>query len=147
MTPQPVLLAADLEMKEETPESSSGEHESWSEETSDCGHISAKQFFPLVENEGLQDMMLDVPKPQRGQLAKVLLSYPSVIANTPGRTTVVQHYNYCRKCDPGTAEAIPHSIFTKGSGKAGARSDVKAQGNQTIHKSLGLSNCAGDKKG
>ena len=92
MTPQPVLLVADLETEEETSESSSGEHESWSEEMSDWGHISAEQFFPLVENEGLQDMMLDIPEPQRGQLAKVLSSYPSVIANTPGRTTVVQHY-------------------------------------------------------
>ena len=93
ITPQPVLLAADLETKEETPESSSGEHESWSEETSDWGHISAEQFFPLVENKGLQELMLDVPEPQRGQLTKVLLSYPGVIANTPGRATVVQHYN------------------------------------------------------
>ena len=67
MTPQTVLLAADFETKEETPESSSGEHESWSEETSDWGHINPEQFFPLVENEKLQDMMLDLPEPQRGQ--------------------------------------------------------------------------------
>ena len=52
-------------------------------------------------------MMLDVPEPQRGQLTKVLLSYLSVIANTPRRNTVVQHY------------------ITK----AGARSDVEGWGN------------------
>ena len=54
--------AADLETKEETPESGSGEHESWSEETSDWGQISAEHFFPLVQNEGLQDML---PEPQK----------------------------------------------------------------------------------
>ena len=90
--PQTVLLAADFETKEEALESSTGEHESWPEETSDWGHINAEQFFPLVENSGSQDLMLDVPEPQRGQLTKVLLSYPSVLANTPGRTTVVKHY-------------------------------------------------------
>ena len=36
--------------------------------------------------------MLDVSEPQMVQLTQVLLSYPNVIANTPGRTTLVQHY-------------------------------------------------------
>ena len=90
--PQTVLLAVDLETKEEALESSTGEHESWPNETSDWGHIHAEQFFPLVENSGLQDLMLDVPEPQTGQLTNVLLSYPSVIANTPGRTILVQYY-------------------------------------------------------
>ena len=56
------------------------------------GYINAEQFFAVVENEGLQDMMLDVLEPQRGQSNKVLLSYPSIIANTPRRTTIVQQY-------------------------------------------------------
>ena len=65
--PQTVLLAADFETKEEALESSTGEHESWPEETSDWEHINAEQFFPLVENSGSQDLILDVPEPQRGQ--------------------------------------------------------------------------------
>ena len=88
--PQTVLLAADLETKEEALESSTGEHESWPEETSDWRHINAEQFFPLMENSGLTNFMLDVPEPQRGQLTKILLSYHSVIANTQERTTIVK---------------------------------------------------------
>ena len=94
------------------------------------GYINAEQFFAVVENEGLQDMMLDVLEPQRGQSNKVLLSYPSIIANKYSKEN---YYSpaiyYGLKCDPGAAEAISHSIFTKGSGKVGARSDVEGQGN------------------
>ena len=63
-----VMLTADLETEEEALESSTGEHESWPEETSDWGHINAEQFSLLVENDVLQDLMLDVPEPQRVQL-------------------------------------------------------------------------------
>ena len=60
-------------------------------EIADWEHLSAEQFFPL-EDGGFQDSILDVPEPQRAQLTQVLLSYPYVITNTPGRTTLVQHY-------------------------------------------------------
>ena len=69
--PQTVFLAADFETKEEALESRTGEHESWPEETSDWWHINAERFFPLMENSGSQDLILDVPEPQRGQLTKV----------------------------------------------------------------------------
>ena len=93
MTPKPqtVLLAADLESMGDADESSSMEHQSWSAEIADWEHPSAEQFFPL-EDGGLQDVILDVLEPQRAQLTQVLLSYPNVITNTPGRTTLVQHY-------------------------------------------------------
>ena len=37
-------------------------------------------------------MILEVTEPQRAQLTQILLSYPNVITNTPGKTTLVQHY-------------------------------------------------------
>ena len=55
------------------------------------GAPCAEQFFPL-EDGGFQDLTLDVPESQKAQLTQVLLSYPNVIATTPGRTTLVQHY-------------------------------------------------------
>ena len=89
--PQVVLLAAEFEPQEDADESSSMEHEGWSSETADWEHLSAEQFFPL-EDGGFQDLTLDVPEYQKAQLTQVLLSYPNVIATTPGRTTLVQHY-------------------------------------------------------
>ena len=91
--PQKILLAADLEPIGDADGSSSMEHQSWSVEIADWEHpiASAEQFFPL-EDGGFQDVILDVPEPQRAQLTQVLLSYPNVITTTPGRTTLVQHY-------------------------------------------------------
>ena len=89
--PQTVLVAADLEPMEDADKSGSMEHQSWSGEIADWEHPSAEQFFPL-EDGGFQDVILDVPEPQRAQLTQVLLSYPNVITTTPGRTTLVQHY-------------------------------------------------------
>ena len=90
---QAVLLAAGSEPKDdvEGPRSADLEHERWSGETAEWGQLDAEQFFPL-ENGGSQDLMLDVSEPQKSQLKQVLLSYPDVIANAPGRTTLVQHY-------------------------------------------------------
>ena len=67
------------------------EHEGWSGETADWEHLSAEQFFQL-EDGGFQDLTLDVPESQKAQLTQILLSYPNVIAATPARTTLVQHY-------------------------------------------------------
>ena len=89
--PQTVLLAADLEPMEDADEFDSMEHESWWGETADWEHLSDQQFF-LLEDGGFQDLILDVSEPHRVQLTQVLLSSPNVIANTPGRTTLVQHY-------------------------------------------------------
>ena len=61
---QTVLLAADLEPMEDANESGSTEHQSWSGEIADWEHLSAEQFFPL-EDSGFQDLILDVPEPQR----------------------------------------------------------------------------------
>ena len=85
------MLAAEFEPQEDADEYSSMEHEGWSGETADWEHLSAEQFFPL-EDGGFQDLTLDVPESQKAQLTQVLLSYPNVIATTPGRITLVQHY-------------------------------------------------------
>ena len=85
------MLAADVEPLEDADESSHMEHEGWSGKTADWERLSAEQFFPL-EDGGFQDLTLDVPEPQKAQLTQVLLAYPNVIATTPGRTTLAQHY-------------------------------------------------------
>ena len=118
------------------------EHQSWSGEIAEWEHPSAEQFFPL-EDGGFQDVILDVPEPQRAQLTRVLLSYPNVITTTPGRTTLVQHYI----SSPSAAEAIPNPLFTKRTGETRAGSDVEGKGDQTIYKSLGIPNCAGYQEG
>ena len=65
---------------EDAEKSGSMEHQSWSGEIAEW------------EDGGFQDVLLDVPEPQRAQLTQVLLSYPNVITTTSGRTTLVQHY-------------------------------------------------------
>ena len=41
---------------------------------------------------GAQELKLDMEEPKKGQLQEVLLSFPQVLANTPGRTNLVQHH-------------------------------------------------------
>ena len=52
-------------------ETGSMEHQSLSAEIADWEHPSAEQFFPLKDG-GFQDLILDVPEPQRAQLIQVL---------------------------------------------------------------------------
>ena len=52
---------------------------------------SDEQFFPLKVS-GVQELKLDMEEPKKGQLQEVLTSFPQVLANTPGRTNLVQHH-------------------------------------------------------
>ena len=49
----------------------------------------SEQFFPS-EVTGTQDVILNVPEPQ--ERVKTNSPVPSVLAKTPGRTTLVKHY-------------------------------------------------------
>ena len=80
--PQAALLTTGSELQDEI--TSAENPEEW------VGS-STKLFFP-VEDGGSQDVTLDLPEPQRVPLQQILLSLPRVLAKTPGRTTVVQHY-------------------------------------------------------
>ena len=83
--------------------------EGLSEERADWVQLGAEPFFPLGDG-GVQDLTLDVSEPQE----KVLLSDPNVIANTPGRTTIVQHYvHQCWRFCTYTAEALLGPLFPK----------------------------------
>ena len=87
--PQTALLAGDFENKNSTEEYDSTEEDEWSE-VGDYVKFS-EQFFPS-EVTGTQDVNLNVPEPQETELKQVLLCYPSVLAKTPGRTTLGKHY-------------------------------------------------------
>ena len=52
---------------------------------------STELLFP-AENAVSQDVTLDVSESQRVPIQQILLSFLRVLAKTPGRTTVVQHY-------------------------------------------------------
>ena len=52
---------------------------------------SDEQFFPM-EVSGAQKLKLDMEEPKRGELQGILLSFPEVLANIPGRTNLVQHH-------------------------------------------------------
>ena len=69
-----------------------------------------EQFFPS-EVTGTQDVILNVPEPQETELKQVLLCYPSVLAKTPGRTTLVKHYINVGDAVPVQLKPyqIPHS--------------------------------------
>ena len=55
------------------------------------GGPSDEQFFSL-DVSGTQEVKLGIEQPKKGQLEEVLLSFPEVLANTPGRTTLVKHH-------------------------------------------------------
>ena len=55
------------------------------------GGPSDEQFFPL-DVSGTQEVKLGIEQPKKGQLEEVLLCFPEVLADMPGRTTLVQHH-------------------------------------------------------
>ena len=86
--PQEALLATSSGLQDNVGELSIAEDEGLSEE---WVRVCAEHFFP-TEGSGSQDIVLDVSEPQRTQLQQILSSYPGVLAKTPGRTTVAQHF-------------------------------------------------------
>ena len=86
---------------------------------------SNELFFP-AENGGSQDVTLDVSESQRVPIQQILLSFPRVLAKTPGRTTVVQHYVYqCWRCSTCAAAAISCSLLTERIGETRTGSYVE----------------------
>ena len=85
---QTASLAFDLEGAME--ELNDDEPTKYSEEINWPGP-SDEQFFPLEES-GNQELRSDMEEPKRIQLQEVLLSYPAVLATTPGRTNLVRHH-------------------------------------------------------
>ena len=85
---QAVSLALDLEGSVE--ELDDNGHTEYPEEIGWSGP-SDEQFFPL-EVSGAQELRLDMEEPKRGELQGILLSFPQVLANTPGRTNLVWHH-------------------------------------------------------
>ena len=53
-----------------------------------CSGPSDEQFFPL-DVSGTQEVKLDIEQPKKGQLEELFLSFPEVLTNTPGRTTLI----------------------------------------------------------
>ena len=85
---QTASLAFDLEGAME--ELNDDEPTKYSEEINWPGP-SDEQFFPLEES-GTQELRSDMEEPKRIQLQEVLLSFPAVLATTPGRTNLVRHH-------------------------------------------------------
>ena len=91
---QPPIQAASLAMDPEgtVGEVNSTDHEQaeYLEEVGWSGP-SDEQFFPLKVS-GVQELELGMEEPKKGQLQEILQSFPQVLANTPGRTNLVQHH-------------------------------------------------------
>ena len=87
---QAAILAIDPEGTTEEVNDTDHEHAEYLEVVSWSGP-SDEQFFPLKVS-GAQEIKLDMEEPKKGQLQEVFLSFPQVLANTPGRTNLVQHH-------------------------------------------------------